>query len=88
MFILGCVGQLVLTGTAVATFLAVRSMWRFRYRPPLTPFRLGALLTVVGVGLAAPVLTVDDPQVVMGIIGAVMVGSLAWLGVYGLHPQA
>jgi hypothetical protein len=72
--------------TFVTAGLAARSIWRFRYKWPFTPLRLGVLLASGIFGILAAAVTTDEPQVFTAIVGAVLVASATWLGLYGLNP--
>ncbi len=71
--------------TAFISTLAVRSVWKHRHEPPLTPVRIVLLvLLIVGGGLLPVVLRADSPGLLVAMAGGVFLASMGWLVVRGL----
>ena len=83
MAILGFLLQLFFVICFAVASLAVRSIWQFRYKKPLTPVRLFFILTIVGAIIIGMGLTTNEPYVVLALAGAVLLASVLWLLLFG-----
>ena len=81
----GCFGAMFLGLTALVATLALRSLWKFRHEPPLTPLRIVLLLLLmIGGGLLPVVLRIESPGMFLAMAGGVFVASVGWLIARGL----
>jgi hypothetical protein len=83
MVILGFLLTLFFVLCFAVASLAVRSVWQFRYKKPLTPTRLFFILTLVGATVIGLGLSIDEPNVVLALAGAVLAASSLWLLLIG-----
>ena len=83
MVILGSLFTLFFVVCFAVASLAVRSIWQFRYKKPLTPSRLFFMLTIVGATIIGIGLTTNEPNVVIALAGAVLCASVLWLLLFG-----
>ena len=73
-----CLAVIFLGLTAMVATLALRSVWKFRHEPPLTPLRIvSLLLLIVGGGVLAIMLRTGG--LLLPIIGGVFLASVSWL---------
>ena len=83
MAILGFLFTLFFVLCFAVASLAVRSIWQFRYKKPLTPSRLFLVLTIAGATIIGMAVTTDEPNVVLALAGAVFCASVLWLLLFG-----
>jgi hypothetical protein len=77
--------MLFLALTALVATLALRSAWRQRFEPPLTPVRVVLPPLFVVAGFLLMVLTrTDSPNRLLLIAAAVFLASVGWLVSRGL----
>jgi len=80
-----CLAVLFLFLTALTATLALRSVWKHRHEPPLTPLRIVLLLLVIiAAGLLPVVLRADSPGLLLAMAGGIFLASVSWLVVRGL----
>ena len=76
----GCLSMLFLGLTAMVATLALRSLWKFRHEPPLTPLRIVLLMLVIIGGVLLPiVLRIESPGMLLAMAGGIFVLSASWL---------
>ena len=74
---------LFLALTAFTATLALRSVWKHRHEPPLTPLRIVVTLLIIGGGLL-PVVLRASPDLLLVIAALVFLASVGWLIIGGL----
>lgn len=79
----GCLVAMFLVLTCMVATLAVRSIWKFRHEPPLTPLRIGLLLLlIIGSSLLSVLLRED--WFLLVVMAGVFFASVSWLIARGM----
>ena len=79
----GCLVAMFLVLTCMVATLAVRSIWKFRHEPPLTPLRIGLLLLLINGSSLLSVLLRED-WFLLVVMAGVFFASVSWLIAWGM----